>query len=722
MVGHRNGLVVAVDPLTWHEPAILAGAGTLTLIDGLTFAISEVSGDICGGLEGLITDDTRHLSRLAVRVEGAPVHHLGTALLAPGAAHFRGYVAPGKGYPDAPLEVNRQRHVRPGRLADDLILNWWAASPCVATVRVEVAADFLDIFEIRGLETGPTIASPEATRELTEDGVRFIDDATGLGTVVHLHPPPNGWEDGTALWSPTLRRGHSWRLGIVVEVERRARTGPAPEEVHAPTTVPAAALGVRTEPPDLARACRRSTADFDALAFPDVLDRRRRLVAAGIPWFVALFGRDSLIAGHQARAFRPDQLLHTLGALAARQGTVDDPENDEQPGKILHEVRLTRRPWLGNGTTAGARPYFGSIDATPLFLILYGTASRWGAPRGALQGLLPAARAALDWIRGAGDPDADGLLEYRPAGTRSLGNQSWKDSENAVQFPDGSLATSPIAMVEVQGYAYRARRELAGVLRALGHDGEADALDAEAAAIRGVVRERFWRPGTGGAPGFFALALDGEKQQVASIASNMGHLLWCDVPSEDEAAQVAQHLAGSDLASGWGVRTLSRRMAGFNPISYHVGSVWPHDTALTCEGLRRYGSDGPALDLAGDLMDALALFDDRLPELFGGHDREAADVPVPYPSACRPQAWAAGVPLQLATMFLGLEPDIPNGRIALRPALPRDLDVLELRDVAFPGGCLSVRVDRSGTEVLKAPADVEIEVLDAPPTAIRVGR
>ena len=529
-----------------HAPAILAGAGTLTLIDGLTFAISDAGGDIGSGLDGLIADDTRHLSHLALLVEGAPVHPLGTALLAPGAARFRGYVAPGRGYPDAPLEVDRQRHVTAGRLTDDITLSWWAAGPCVVTVRVEVAADFLDIFQIRGLETGPAMPPEQVARVITPDGVRFTDDATGLATVVHLRPPPDAWEDGAALWSPNLRRGRGWRLGVVVEVEGPAGTGPAPGNAVRPAAAtPRTELGVRTEPPDLARACRRSAADLEALALPDVLDRRRRLVAAGIPWFVALFGRDSLIAGHQARAVFPDQLMHTLEALAARQGTVDDPANDEQPGKILHEVRLTRRPWLGHGTTAGARPYFGSIDATPLWLILYGTAFRWGAPRADLEDLLPAARAALGWIRGAGDPDGDGLLEYRASGPRSLGNQSWKDSENAVQFPDGSLATGPIAMVEVQGYAYRARRELAGVLRGFGEDAQADALDAEAAEIRGVIRERFWCPGTAAEPGFFALALDGHGRKVASIASNMGHLLWCDVPSDGEAAEVGSAPRGA---------------------------------------------------------------------------------------------------------------------------------------------------------------------------------
>jgi glycogen debranching enzyme len=245
----------------------------------------------------------------------------------------------------------------------------------------------------------------------------------------------------------------------------------------------------------------------------------------------------------------------------------------------------------------------------------------------------------------------------------------------------------------------------------LGHDAEADSLDAEAASLRRAIRERYWCPGVGGAPGFFALALDGAKRRVASIASNMGHLLWCGVPSDAEALDVGRHLGGPGLASGWGLRTLSREMDGFNPISYHVGSVWPHDTGIACEGLRRFGLDAPALSLAEDLMDALVPFDHRLPELFGGHERGPGDAPVPYPTACRPQAWAAGVPLQLATMFLGIEPDVPGGRVSLCPALPAALDSLEVRGIRFPGGRLSVRVDtRDGLTILEAPDDLVVEV------------
>ena len=319
-----------------HAPAILAGAGTLTLIDGLTFAISDAGGDIGSGLDGLIADDTRHLSHLALRVEGAPVHTLGTALLAPGAARFRGYVAPGRGYPDAPLEVDRQRHVTAGRLTDDITLSWWAASPCVVTVRVEVAADFLDIFQIRGLETGPG-DPPGAGGPSDHPRWGALHRRRDRGsppscTSVPRHTPgrtvpPDGRRN--------LRRGHGWSLRVVVEAESPAETRRPAGEGGAPRRqpIPRTDLGVRTEPPDLARACRRSAADLEALALPDGLDRRRRLVAAGIPWFVALFGRDSLIAGHQARAFLPDSSCDTLDALAARQGRVDDPATTSSPAR-----------------------------------------------------------------------------------------------------------------------------------------------------------------------------------------------------------------------------------------------------------------------------------------------------------------------------------------------------------------------------------------------------
>jgi glycogen debranching enzyme len=697
----------------WNDPVILAGVDqTITLIDGLTFAISDVLGDIGGEADGLIADDTRHLSCLRVTVDGAPLRTLGATQLAPATARFRAFVSPDPGRADPTLDVERQRTVVPGGLEDELILTLWQAAPRTVDVRLEVDADFVDIFGIRGL-TAPSDASGSMPTAVSSDCLRFADDETGLSTDVRLIPPPDSLDGRIACWSPTLSRGAPWRLQVSVAIH----AGTPADHENATPADPARRCEVQvvSDPPDLGRGCRRALADLEALSMPDRLAPGRRMPAAGIPWFVALFGRDSIISGHQARAFLPGQVMDTLWALAARQGKVTDPGNEEAPGKILHEVRLTRRPWLGEGTAAGVRPYFGTVDATPLWVILYGTAMRWGASRDALTELLPAARAAIGWMHGPGDPDGDGLLEYAPSGTNSLSNQSWKDSEDAVQFADGTLAAGPIAMVEVQGYAYRARREMAAVLRYLGHDDEAGALDEEASRLRDLIRERYWRPGSAGAPGFFVLALDGDKHQVESVASNMGHLLWCDVPSPEEALQVAEHLTGPAMASGWGLRTLSQEMAGFNPISYHVGSVWPHDTALACEGLRRYGLDAQAFELADDLIAAMALFDHRLPELFGGHTREPGDTPTPYPTACRPQAWAAGVPLQLASMFLGLEPDIPAGRLRLSPGLPPSLNRVEVRGIDLPGGRLSVRIDRNqGIRIIEAPADV---VIDIHPTA-----
>lgn len=681
----------------------------VTLVDGLSFALSDARGDMGPGPLGLIVRDTRHLSRLEVRVDGERPTHLVTGIGSAASARFHAYADVAGIGPDAPLEVERRREVMPDGMDERVVLRLWGAERARVEVTVDLGCDFADIFQVRGMRIGGPGDAGERPPEAGEAGVlRFGDPSGRLATDVRLDPAPDALEAGRARWSVGLAGGGAWTLDMAV---RASGGGGGPDlrlsEAARATERP---VRVRSDPPALGRACRRSAVDRAALAIPDGLDAGRRLMAAGIPWFVALFGRDSLIAGHQARAFDPDALRDTLHALADRQGRLDDPANDEQPGKILHEVRLTRRDWLGSGTAGGARPYYGSVDATPLFLIMIGEARRWGLPRSELEPLLPAAWRALEWMRGPGDPDGDGLLEYAPQGARSLRNQSWKDSENAIQFPDGTLADGPIATVEVQGYAYRARVELADALAWLGEDAAASDLHAEAARLRDLVRARYWVPGEAGRPGLFALALDGAKRPVCSAASNMGHLLWCDVPSADEAEQVAAHLSGDALASGWGLRTLSSQMAGFNPISYHAGSVWPHDTAIAVEGLRRYGLDAAALALAGALIEAGAHFGGRLPELFGGHRRGMGDVPIPYPNACRPQAWAAGVPLSLVTTLLGLEPDIPAGRIVIDPVLPPGVRLLEAHDIRFPGGALSVDVDHRGPRLVSVPAGVVVEL------------
>ncbi|MFN8123881.1 MAG: glycogen debranching N-terminal domain-containing protein [Thermoleophilia bacterium] len=693
-------------------PEIHVGPGAVVAIAGLSFAISDERGDLGDANEGLLVRDTRHLSRMELRFDGAPMRSLGVGLLGSHRCDFRGYLPPrpGSAALDAPWEVERDRRMTPDGLTETVTLR---ARDHEEPVRVDLhlAADFADIFEVRRLQDARGLIPSRRVHAQVHPGMLELTAAGGLSTTVEMDPPPERIDRRVAQWTARPAPDRPWVLRVRVTARVRGvttgdRAGPSPVPAHG-AGHPAPVV---TVPEGLARAAAASLADLEALTLPDPLEPGRRIVTAGIPWFVALFGRDSLIAAHEARIADPGLMLETLHALAARQGRVRDPANDEAPGKILHEVRLTPRPWLGEGTAGGARPYYGSVDATPLFLIMLGEAHRWGASPEELMPLMPAAEAALAWLRGPdADPDGDGLVEYAATGPRSLANQGWKDSENAVQFADGRLAEPPIAMAEVQGYAFRARKQMAEVLAAFGRDGEAQGLVTEADALRSLVRERYWIPGDGDRPGYFAMALDGAKRPVDGVASNLGHLLWCGVPSNDEAAAVARHLDGPEMSSGWGLRTLSAASAGFNPISYHAGSVWPHDTMFAIQGLRRYGHDAEAMRLAAGLIDACAVFEDRLPELFGGHPRDVTGFPIPYPTACRPQAWSAGVPLALIACMLGLEPDIPNGVLSLAPALPVNVASLQVAAMRFPQGELSIAIDHDGARLLGQPAGLRIE-------------
>ena len=688
----------------WRRPfeaEVLAGPGTLTAIAGLTFVISDELGNIGPGPFGLIVRDTRHLSLYELSINGSIVERLGASLVSADEARFHGFVAY-DGHPDAPLEIERRRRVVDGGFDEDIWLRWWSDAPAGATVSLVVESDFADIFEVRRPGPGRPAAKPAGTDD-PRRSMLSADDAAQTTDVTVSQAPE---EDGQ--WRVALDRRHAWHLRVLVRARTVDETDRPTVHLGSHTTTPTAS--VASLPPSCGDACRLATNDIERLTLADPLEPGRRLLAAGIPWFVALFGRDSLIASYQQRAFDTRRLLETLAGLAARQGTTVDPGNDEEPGKILHEVRFTSRPWLGAGTTGGRRPYYGSIDATPLFLVMIGVAHRWGASRAELRELLPAARAALEWMTHYGDRDGDGFVEYAAGGTSSLHNQGWKDSENAIQFVDGRLASGPIALVEVQGYAYRARREMAEVFAWLGDDARATDLTGEADRLMRRIRTTFWIDRDGDRPGYYAMALDGDKRRVDAVASNMAHLLWCGVPSTAEAQDVAKHLLGADLASGWGLRTLSAAMAGFNPISYHAGSVWPHDTAIACEGLRRYGLDDDAMRLAGGVLDALGYFDGRLPELFGGHARADYPLPVPYPAACRPQAWSSGVPLTFVPMFLGLEPMIHRGVVSLSPRLPAQVEHLCVTGLRFPGGSLSVEIDDRGTRLIEVPAGCKIEI------------
>jgi glycogen debranching enzyme len=392
---------------------------------------------------------------------------------------------------------------------------------------------------------------------------------------------------------------------------------------------------------------------------------------------MALFGRDSLITSYQALPFQAHLAQTTLEALAAMQATQTDDFRDAEPGKILHELRCGELAQLGK---IPHTPYFGTHDATPLFLILLDEYERWTADTALVRDLEPAARAALTWIERYGDLDGDGYLEYRTRSSTGLVNQGWKDSWNSMLFADGRIAEGPIAVCEVQGYAYDARLRTARLARTFWDDaGLADRLEADAADLRRRFNRDFWSD----ARGHYVLALDGHKRQVDALASNIGHLLWSGIVEPDRAAATVARLMAPDMFSGWGVRTMSARDGGYNPIEYHNGTVWPHDTGLIAEGMRRYGFKDEAATLALAIFDAAEAFAYRLPEVFAGFPRQETGEAVEYPTASRPQAWSAGAPLLALRTLLGL--DVVDGALRVKPYVHESLGRLRLEAILVRG-------------------------------------
>jgi glycogen debranching enzyme len=499
---------------------------------------------------------------------------------------------------------------------------------------------------------------------------------------------------GVATGTFALRLAPGERWNVKVTVDPRPAAGP---------DVSAAALLPTGRPP------RPAVTSTDSVLFNRFLERSRSdllmlqtsfpegsLPAAGIPWYVAPFGRDSLIVGLQSVPFEPHRSEGTLRVLAALQGTKYDPWRDEEPGKILHEVRYGEMARLGE---IPHTPYYGTVDATPLFVFLFAETVAWSGNESLYHDLLPNVRRALAWIEGPGDADGDGFVEYlsrSDEGVR-LVHQGWKDSYDSLHQPDGTpVNEGAIALVEVQGYVYAAYQRLSDVARRMGDQTWADELLTKANRVRALVEDRFWMEDDG----FYAQALDAEKRQVRALSSNPGHLLFCGLPSPDRAARMARRQFAPDFFGGWGIRTLAAGMATYNPMSYHNGSVWPHDNSLIAAGLRRYGFDREAQTILNALSEA-ATADPlcRLPELYCGFSRDegAARAPVPYPVSCSPQAWAAAsAPLLVATM-LGLRLDIERNFATVDPDLPPWLSEITVHGMIVRGSRASITVRRSGT-------------------------
>jgi len=398
----------------------------------------------------------------------------------------------------------------------------------------------------------------------------------------------------------------------------------------------------------------------------------------------------------------PDLALGTLQTLARFQGTDVDPATEEEPGRILHEMRFGDTASLSLG---GGQVYYGSVDATPLFVMLLGELQRWSGRRAEVDALLPVTDRCLQWIDDFGDRDGDGYVEYQRASDRGLRNQGWKDSWDGVRFADGTLGEPPIALCEVQGYVYAALTARAHFAVERDDTALATQLQVRAAELKRAFNEDFWLD----EHQWFAMGLDRDKRPLDALTSNIGHCLWTGIVDDDKAPAVAKHLLSADCFSGWGVRTLATSMVGYNPISYHCGSVWPHDTAICAAGLMRYGMVEESHRVMEGLVAAAGQFEYRLPELFAGLDRDEFDAPVSYPTSCSPQAWAAAAPLLLLRTMLRFEPDIRAGSLHIAPVLPPWIPELHLEGLPLADGTVAFHAEGDRLDVSETPRGVVVQ-------------
>ncbi len=587
-------------------------------------------------------------------------------------------------------------------LNDRLIFQNWLREPVEVAIELQFRAGFEDVFQVRGLlrERLGELHPPE----WKEGKLEFrYDGRDGVTRRLSITPSP-----GLEPAGPTGARGlvHLPARGTAELAVELAISESVPAEERSPVRR-RMDFQVRSDSLWLTRIAERAADDLDMLRSSI---QGLEFFAAGVPWFATLFGRDSLISALQVLPFQPEVAAQTLRLLALYQGDRVDEWRDQQPGKILHEFRQ------GEMARAGEiphTPYYGTVDATPLFLILLGNYASWTGDLRLFEELKPNVERALEWMASYGDRDGDGYIEYQSASEHGLINQGWKDSGDAIVNTDGELATPPIALVEVQGYAYEARRQAAMLFRRSGDQARAERLTAEAEKLRERFNRDFWVPGMG----FFALALEAEKRPVSVISSNPGHALWAGIVDPDKAGQTVKRLMADDMFNGWGVRTLSATERGYNPVGYHLGTVWPHDTAITAGGCRRYGFDEAAMRIFLAVCETATYFEHaRLPELFAGFSRKEFDAPIRYPVACHPQAWAAGSIPYLFQIILGLAPDgFERGLRVVAPLLPDGVDFLELNGVRVGGGPIGLRFGRNidgsvGVEPLGGAHDVTLTV------------
>jgi len=648
--------------------------------------LSPRDGQLRGvGVHGMFVSDRRALHTMIVTVDGAEPEDLRGHSAGPASARFAGVVrALGDPLPDPTVMIDRHRCANGTGMQESIRIASTAHEPVCCLVEVALGTDLGEMHDVKSGLPGPSLAAsamPAGLQWLGADGTRVV--VTGS-------PQPDALDPDAARlqWAVLIDPGESVTLGLSVHVSE----GPAPAVgAVEPTRRVWSQPRVRTADPRLSALLAQSLADLSGLRLSDPIAPQDTFLAAGSPWFLTLFGRDSLWAARMMLPLGTEVAAGTLRALARRQGKRTDPVTEEQPGKIPHELRRVTSAHDGAGIILPAL-YYGTVDATALWVTLLHDAWRWGMPPEQVAPLLDAAEAALVWMRDDGT-GANGFLEYCDQTGRGLVNQGWKDSQDSVRFADGSLAEAPVALCEVQAYAYEAAVKGAALLHAFDRSGAEEWL-AWAAALQARFRARFWVDSPDGA--FPAIAVDESGRAADSMTSNAGHLLGTGLLDRHESALVAARLGAVDMNSGFGLRTLSSRSGGFSPLSYHGGSVWPHDTAIAIAGLAADGHDAVAASLIAGLMRAAPEFDYQLPELFGGEQAEPYRLPLPYPAACRPQAWSAASVVVMLNALVGINPDVPGGRVRLRPLSCSPFGSLDVTGLRVGAADVSVSVDGLG--------------------------
>jgi glycogen debranching enzyme len=698
-------------------------ANAVVLKQGDLFLIAEPDGQLPAtsthGL-GLYYHDCRYLCTYELRLNGTAPVSLGVTAAAGdhGIVQLTNPELDDPAYGALPrdtldIEWSRSLDGDGPALSDVLTLRNWGHQPVELELELRFDARFEDVFQIRGLlhERLGKAESPAWDQGM----LRFVYhgvDHLSRSVTVFLPRDLERRDTTTAGATIRLEARQERRLAIRVLLQESGADG-AVREPEGPAASPRAR-------PD-ATTCTSNSGLLDAIlarAFADLhllrsTLRGRTFLAAGIPWFATLFGRDSLVAALQLLPFSPSVARDTLHLLAELQADQTDEWRDAAPGKILHELRV------GEMARAGViphEPYYGTVDATPLFLIVLGRYVDWTGDLTLFDELHDHVRRALEWIDRYGDGDGDGYIEYQSASEHGLINQGWKDSGDAIVDEQGRIATPPIALVEVQAYVYAAKRGVAELYRRRNDQATAERLRSEAAELRTRFDDDFWVESLD----CYAMALEANKQPLRVVSSNAGHALWSGIAAPERAARVADRLMADDMFSGWGIRTLSTIAQGYNPIGYHLGTVWPHDNAIIAAGLKRYGFDGQAARIFDGIAAAASEFEHRrLPELWTGFARDRYDTPIRYPVACHPQAWAAGALPFLLTHLLGLEPSGLDRRLAVvRPTLPGAAEWLEVRGLQVGDATMDLHFERTRDgepahmDVVRLEGKLDIELED----------